>query len=206
MSEAAAGSEKVETPLKEEQKPSHAVKVRVSKLRESDIAAISDPDRAKNFATNQGVQGYTDRSLGNSEIAISQAMGEVAAQFHARLQEVTSQLEILKAAFEQLARIQSGQITQALLRLETLELRWWERLWQDLEWDWYGFVDWYCDLFHISRMDVTLDSPQDPALVLLDNYLQKDPHPDDAIDEAEPSARALALVKDEDESKETTGA
>ena len=161
-------------------------RMRESKVLSTDIAGIREPNRApKNFATNQGVREFVKQEVGKSEVAISHAMTEVFAQFNEATLRQDAQLQALIRTFEQCIRIHSNRITQFEIRIHDLETRWWERLMCDLEWDWYGIVDWTRALFRMKAVDVTLDTPKDSAIITLDDYLHPDPEDyQDGVDEA----------------------
>lgn len=174
-------------------------KMRESKVLGADIAGIREPNRApKNFATNQGVRGFTMQEITKSELAISHAMTEVYARFNSQLIEASAKFEALTQCFEECTRIHSNMITQLESRVNFLEARWWERLMRDFEWDWYGIVDWIHHKFPWTARDtyvVEVEAPEDPAILVLEDHLSP-PDMEDYPDSVDEAPAPLTLMPD----------
>lgn len=102
-----------------------------TRVEQSDMEAITTPHLQKQFATNQGVRFYVDRESRLLEQALMNSMNGKFTELDNSLQELGRSLQSATA-----------QITDLTARLAVLEIRWYERLMQDFEWDWLHIREW----------------------------------------------------------------
>lgn len=122
-----------------------------------DMMAITKPETQKDLATNQGVRFYVDRETRLMEEALTRTM-------QGRFNELGAALTDLTKAMESATR----EIANLTERLGVLELRWYERLAQDLEWDWLHIREWFFVKFRWGSNPFA--DPNDHALIHIDHY------------------------------------
>lgn len=135
-----------------------------TKIELSDMAAITDPRRQKELASNQGVRFYVEQQLMSQEDAIMRAMSDGFAAQSEAWRQLNEEVGYLNREL--------GNIQKRLMFLET---RWYERLMQDFEWDWLVFRAWLYRRFKIGTdpdlidpyedMKHTIDDMQERTLV-----------------------------------------